>query len=196
MRACVFSLFLVSRVLGLNVGLTPVGRRDALGAAALGGASVLAPSAVRAETALPPAAPTVELKSGLSYQDFKVGSGSQPAQGQRVTIDYVMQTSGARYGSKIYSTRDAEVPFSFVLGDPNVIAGLNEAVGTMKAGGVRRVFVPAALRYTSVGKEAQQPIPPPDPTFGEYQRWKNIYANPNRPYQPDLILDVKLFGRK
>ena len=31
---------------------------------------------------------------------------------------------------------------------------------------------------------------------GEYQRFKNIYCNPNRPYQPDLVLDVRLFGRK
>lgn len=76
-----------------------------------------------------------------------------------------------------------------------VIAGLSEAVASMRGGGVRRVYVPAKLGYTSVGREAQQPIPPPNPSFAEYQRWKNLYANPNRPYQPDLVLDVKLFGR-
>ncbi len=89
-----------------------------------------------------------------------------------------------------------QAPFSFVLGDPSVIAGLNEAVATMKGGGVRRVYVPASLGYTSLAAESQQPIPPPETAFGEYQRWKNIYANPRRPYQPDLVLDVKLFGRK
>ncbi|KAH8072031.1 transferase [Aureococcus anophagefferens] len=125
----------------------------------------------------PPSEPeTVALASGLSYQDFKVGPGPAPAKGQRVTVDYA--------------------PFSFVLGDPSVIAGLNEAVATMKGGGVRRVYVPASLGYTSLAAESQQPIPPPETAFGEYQRWKNIYANPRRPYQPDLVLDVKLFGRK
>ena len=176
-----------------------VDRRQAL--RALTAASGAAPLAARAAAAPPSSEPeTVALASGLSYQDFKVGPGSAPAKGQRVTVDYVMSTTGARYGAKIYSTKDADEgrgrPFSFVLGDPSVIAGLNEAVATMKGGGVRRVYVPASLGYTSLAAESQQPIPPPETAFGEYQRWKNIYANPRRPYQPDLVLDVKLFGRK
>ena len=172
-----------------------VDRRHAL--RALTAASGAAPLAARAAAAPPSSEPeTVALASGLSYQDFKVGPGSAPAKGQRVTVDYVMSTTGARYGAKIYSTKSAEAPFSFVLGDPSVIAGLNEAVATMKGGGVRRVYVPASLGYTSLAAESQQPIPPPETAFGEYQRWKNIYANPRRPYQPDLVLDVKLFGRK
>ena len=31
---------------------------------------------------------------------------------------------------------------------------------------------------------------------GAFQRFKNIYCNANRPYQPDLVLDVKLFGKR
>lgn len=132
--------------------------------------------------------PTIEAPSGLRYQDFKVGSGSQPQLGQRVTIDYVMQTSGARYGSKIDSTKDRNEPFSFTLGkDENVIQGLQEAVMTMKAGGVRRAYIPQNLGYVNPEKT---PIPP---TFAEYQRFKNIYQNPNRPYQPELVMDIKLF---
>ena len=131
--------------------------------------------------------------SGLRYQDFKVGTGSTPRQGQRVTIDYVLQTTGARYGSKIDSTKDRNEPFSFTLGDDDVIKGLQEAVATMKGGGLRRIYVPQSLGYTSQAKELQRPIPP---GFAEYQRWKNIYANPNRPYQPDLVIDVKLFKFK
>ena len=34
------------------------------------------------------------------------------------------------------------------------------------------------------------------PGAGEFQRFKNIYCNANRPYQPDLVLDVKLFGKR
>ena len=41
--------------------------------------------------------------SGLQYADVKKGSGSaSPTDGQNVSIDYVMSTTGARYGSKIY----------------------------------------------------------------------------------------------
>ena len=175
----------------------PVARRRALGGLGAAVATAWAPVRGWCEATPPSSDPeTITLKSGLKYQDFKVGAGSAPSKGQRVTIDYVMQTSGARYGSKIYSTKEAEQPFSFILGDPAVIMGLNEAVSGMRAGGVRRVYVPADLGYTSVGAEKQQPIPPPQEFFGEYQRWKNIYANPRRPYQPELILDVKLFGRK
>mmetsp|Transcript_99549 Transcript_99549/g.310732 ORF Transcript_99549/g.310732 Transcript_99549/m.310732 type:complete len:196 (+) Transcript_99549:65-652(+) len=128
---------------------------------AKGGASVAEPA-------------TVTTASGLKYQDFRDGTGDPPKPGTRVTIDYVMMTTGARYGNKIDSTKDREVPYSFVLGDPAVITGLSEAVGTMRPGGIRRVIIPATLGYTDVTK---QPVPP----------------NPSR-YQPDLVFDVKLFS--
>ena len=34
--------------------------------------------------------------------------------------------------------------------------------------------------------------PPPDEAFGTYQRFKNVFCNANRPYQPELVFDVKL----
>lgn len=99
-------------------GLRLVDRRGALHTAGAAPAALLCVAPRVARAAAEP--PTVTLPSGLSFQDFTVGTGAQPAAGARVTIDYVMQTSGARYGSKIYSTRDAEAPFSFALGDPSV----------------------------------------------------------------------------
>merc|ERR1719235_2123110 len=128
--------------------------------------------------------------TGLQFYDFKVGSGECPRPGTRVTIDYVMSTTGARNGAKIDSTKDHDGPYSFSLGDASVIAGLQEAVSSMRAGGVRRVIIPQALGYTD-GKK--QPVPP---GFGEFQRFRNISLNPNRVYQPDLVLDVKLFTFK
>mmetsp|Transcript_39897 Transcript_39897/g.87083 ORF Transcript_39897/g.87083 Transcript_39897/m.87083 type:complete len:232 (+) Transcript_39897:50-745(+) len=130
---------------------------------------------------------TVRTPSGLQYEDIRVGTGEFPQPGTKVTVDYVMQTTGARYGSKIDSTKDREAPFSFVLGDKKVIEGLQEAVLTMKAGGIRRVFIPEKLGYTD---DSKQPVPP---GFGEFQRFKNIYLNPNRAYKPDLVFDLKLF---
>jgi hypothetical protein len=95
--------------------------------------------------------------SDLQYADAKVGTGQPVAQkGSSVTIDYVMSTTGARYGSKIYSTADKGSPYKFNLGDGTTIAGLQEAiaggpgVNPMQPGGIRRVIIPSKLAYESL----------------------------------------------
>lgn len=40
------------------------------------------------------------------------------------------------------------------------------------------------------------PIPPKDAPDGAYQRWYQFYCNPRIPYQPDLVLDIKLYGKR
>ena len=40
------------------------------------------------------------------------------------------------------------------------------------------------------------PIPPKDGPDGAYQRWYQFYCNPRIPYQPDLVLDIKLYGKR
>uniref|UniRef100_A0A7S2I6Z6 peptidylprolyl isomerase n=1 Tax=Helicotheca tamesis TaxID=374047 RepID=A0A7S2I6Z6_9STRA len=153
--------------------------------------------------------------SGLQWADAKVGSGSPPQPGQPTAIDYVMSTTGARYGTKIDSTTDRGAPYRWTLGDGTTIAGLEQAVlggggvPPMLPGGIRRVVIPSKLGYESLarpipGMQFQDceegrgvgPIPPTDVAFAEYQRFKNIYCNANRPYQPDLVLDVKLYGKR
>ena len=58
-------------------------------------ASVLRPSpAPAAELVFKDAGP-----EGFQYADSKLGSGSPPVAGQRVAIDYVMSTTGARGSS-------------------------------------------------------------------------------------------------
>eukprot|EP00434_Breviolum_minutum_P015833 symbB.v1.2.013948.t2/scaffold1003.1/size206925/8 len=128
-----------------------------------------------------------ELPSGLKYADVRLGTGASPKDGTKVTIDYVMMTTGARYGNKIDSTKDREAPYSFVVGDESIIKGLSEAVASMREGGIRRIVIPQRLGFTD---ESKQPVPP---NFAEFQRFRNIYLNPNRVYQPDLVMDVKLF---
>jgi FKBP-type peptidyl-prolyl cis-trans isomerase FkpA len=169
------------------------------------------------------AAPALEFStagSGLQWADAKVGTGQPLTSGQRVAIDYVMSTSGARYGSKIDSTVDRNAPYAWILGDGSTIAGLEQAVAgsndgvpPMLPGGVRRVIIPSSLAYADLAKPNKNslqmqdcstgrgPIPPrevKDGDMGEgaFQRFKNIYCNANKPYQPDLVLDVKLFGKR
>ena len=67
-------------------------------------------------------------RNGLEYADAKVGSGSPFKAGQRVAVDYVMSTTGARYGSKIDATKDRNEPYSWVLGDGSTIVGLEQAI--------------------------------------------------------------------
>jgi FKBP-type peptidyl-prolyl cis-trans isomerase len=40
------------------------------------------------------------------------------------------------------------------------------------------------------------PIPPKEAADGAYQRWYQFYCNPRIPYQPDLVLDIKLYGKR
>lgn len=169
----------------------------------------------------PPDLEFVEVPSGLQYADAKLGSGDPiVSKGSTITIDYVMSTTGARYGSKIYATADTNNPYRFQLGDGSTIPGLETAIAggdgvePMKPGGIRRVIIPSKLAYASLaqplggsglqyencqeGKGGVGPIPPTgEGNVSEYyQRFKNIYCNANRPYQPDLVMDVKLYGKR
>ena len=148
----------------------------------------------------------VKSPGGVEYAELKAGTGAAPRVGQRATIDYMMTRRG---GAKIYSSVDSKQPFSYVIGDGTVIEGLEQAVlGSegmlpLLPGGVRRVIVPQARGYgvklasweTAVREVG--PIPPEfvwtDPQgdkVNSYARFKNIYLNPNRIDQPDLLLDV------
>ena len=49
--------------------------------------------------------------SGLQWADAKVGTGTPLREGSKVAIDYIMSTTGARYGSKIDSTVDRNEPY-------------------------------------------------------------------------------------
>lgn len=52
-----------------------------------------------------------------------------------------------------------------------------------------------STRFVQEGK-GPGPIPPASESLGAFQRFKNIYCNANRPYQPDLVLDIKLYGKR
>lgn len=166
----------------------------------------------------PPDLKFIDAPSGLKYADAKIGSGEPiSSKGASVTIDYVMSTTGARYGTKIYATADTNNPYRFKLGDKSTIEGLEIAIAggdgvePMRPGGIRRVVIPSKMAYESLAQPLKglqyqdcregQGVGPVPPT-GEgnvaeyYQRFKNIYCNANRPYQPDLVMDVKLYGKR
>lgn len=84
--------------------------------------------------------------SGLKYEDVVVGTGASPKNGQRVTVHY---TGTFTDGKKFDSSRDRGQPFTFVIGNGNVIKGWDEGVLTMKVGGKRNLEIPPALGYGS-----------------------------------------------
>ena len=96
--------------------------------------------------------PTVTA-SGLKYQDEVVGTGDSPKTGQRVTVHY---TGTLTNGTKFDSSLDRGQPFTFTIGMGQVIKGWDEGVATMKVGGKRILYIPAALGY---GSRANGPIP-------------------------------------
>jgi FKBP-type peptidyl-prolyl cis-trans isomerase len=178
-------------------------RRAAVTAALTAAAiSFTDPRPTAAELAFTTAGP-----EGFQFADAKLGTGSAFQKGQRVAIDYVMSTTGARYGSKIDSTQDRQAPYAWTLGDGSTIAGLElailggDGVPPMLPGGVRRVIIPSNpksnLAYSDLAipnKNSLQfevcvgkgPIPPNEPQkggdmgAGEFQRFKNIVRSKAR----------------
>lgn len=148
-------------------------------------------------------------KSGLQWADAKIGSGQILNNGSSASIDYALSTTGARYGAKIYSNSNSGAPYRWTIGDGTTIKGIEEAIigsdeiPPMKPGGIRRLIIPPSLAYQSLanvsegcGVNGLGPVPPPSEAFEEFQRFKNIYCNPSRMYQPDVVMDIKLYGKR
>jgi peptidylprolyl isomerase len=93
--------------------------------------------------------------SGLQYQDIRPGTGASPQKGQSVTVQY---TGWLTDGTKFDSSRDRNKPFTFRIGQGQVIKGWDEGVATMKVGGVRKLVIPPELAYGARG--AGGVIPP------------------------------------
>lgn len=98
---------------------------------------------------LSPSLKVVTTKSGLKYQDMKVGTGRSPKRGDTVWVEYVGFTEdGQKFDSSLDPSR---TPFAFRLGAGEVIRGWEEGVLTMKVSGIRRLVVPPHLGYGSQG---------------------------------------------
>lgn len=97
----------------------------------------------------------VTTASGLKYIDVLVGKGASPVKGKQVTVHY---TGTLENGKKFDSSVDRNQPFKFMIGVGQVIPGWDEGVMSMKAGGKRKLIIPAKLGYGTAG--AGGVIPP------------------------------------
>ena len=105
------------------------------------------------------AAGEVTTPSGLRIIDVKPGTGPVPHAGQTVTVNYTgwLFVDGKK-GKKFDSSLDRGEPFSFTLGQGQVIKGWDEGLATMHVGGKRTLIIPPDLGYGASG--AGGVIPP------------------------------------
>jgi peptidylprolyl isomerase len=136
-------------------------------------ALIVASIAATGNASAQPATKPMTTSSGLQIVDTKPGTGPSPRAGQTVTVHYTgwLYVNGAK-GSKFDSSVDRNEPFSFPVGQGQVIRGWDEGVGSMKVGGKRTLIIPPALGYGARGAGG---VIPPNAT---------------------LIFDVELLGVK
>ena len=113
-------------------------------------------------------------KSGLRYEDHKIGDGDVATPGKNVEVHYTgwLDAGDGKKGAKFDSSVDRGRPFGFPLGAGRVIRGWDEGVAGMKVGGKRTLYIPSNLGYGARG--AGRAIPP----------------------NADLIFDVEVLGVK
>ncbi|MBA2506043.1 MAG: FKBP-type peptidyl-prolyl cis-trans isomerase [Thermoleophilaceae bacterium] len=128
-----------------------------------GDETTAAPAApTETEAAATPDKPKVEKGEGkpptkLETEDLKKGTGAEAKDGDELTMQYV----GVLFddGKEFDSSYKAGQPFEFTLGEGMVIKGWDEGIKGMKAGGQRKLIIPADLAY---GAEGSPPDIPPD----------------------------------
>lgn len=92
--------------------------------------------------------------SGLKYVITKQGNGKQAVNGKKATLHY---TGKLLNGTKFDSSLDRNQPFSFVVGEKQVIPGWDEGISLLKEGSKATFFIPANIGY---GNQQAGPIPP------------------------------------
>jgi len=93
--------------------------------------------------------------SGLSYIDLRTGSGRAAAKGDTIKVIY---TGWLKDGTEFDKSEDLEIPFSFKLGEGEVIKGWDEGIVGMTKGGKRKLIIPPDLGYGAEG--SGEKIPP------------------------------------
>ncbi len=117
----------------------------------------------KAGPAAPPTVTTAPatLAGGLQCIDLKVGSGPAAQIGTALSVQYTgwLEKSGKKFDSSFDHHAQA---FDVLLGQKQVIKGLEQGLTGIKAGGIRRIIIPPALAY---GDQGQPPTIPAKATL-------------------------------
>jgi peptidylprolyl isomerase len=88
-----------------------------------------------------------KMAAELEYREIKEGTGRTPRIGQTCVVHYTgwlwRNSKGRKFDSSWFSGK----PFSFRIGQHEVIEGLDQGVATMRVGGKRELLIPAELAY-------------------------------------------------
>jgi peptidylprolyl isomerase len=85
----------------------------------------------------------------LELEDLAVGDGDEAVAGQKVDVHYVGVAWST--GEQFDASWDRGDPFSFGLGEGQVIKGWDQGIAGMKVGGRRRLTIPPGLAYGERG---------------------------------------------
>lgn len=145
--APLFALMVSIALSGCAATSTPLADRA-------GSASTSAASAAPAEAARPATPEMVTTRSGLQYQDLRVGDGALAESGMEALIQY---NGWLTDGRKFDSSYDRGQPTRLFIGRGETIRALDEGLLGMRVGGRRKLIVPPALGF---GHTGAQNVPP------------------------------------
>ncbi len=98
-------------------------------------------------------------ESGLYYILHEAGAGAAPQAGQQATVNYTgMDLKGEKFDSNVDPQFQHVQPFTFAVGQRQVIKGWDEAALLLKKGGKATFILPSHLAYGPRGSGAK--IPP------------------------------------
>lgn len=103
-----------------------------------------------------PSTPAVSSPAALTKTDLAIGTGAEAVKGKRATVQYTLWLYSST-ATDFKGTRMEGSSFAYTVGSADVIAGFDQGVTGMKAGGKRVILIPASLGYGSAGRN---PIPP------------------------------------
>ncbi len=91
-------------------------------------------------------------QSGL-FGDVQVGTGAELTAGKKAAVYYKGWLTDGKLFDQSRAGSDGKIqPFTFTLGDHQVIVGWEQALAGMKVGGSRLVIVPPAVGYGASGQ--------------------------------------------
>ena len=97
--------------------------------------------------------------SGLFYKIETVGTGTNPSQGQNVSVHY----EGSLLDGTVFdSSYKRNAPIDFTLGEGQVIKGWDEGIALLSKGAKATFIIPSDLGYGSAGAGG---VIPPDATL-------------------------------
>jgi peptidylprolyl isomerase len=122
-------------------------------------ASVKTPTSGPLSTEPKVTVPTGPAPKKLETKELIKGTGAEAKAGDKITVNYV----GVLYkgGKEFNASWEVKEPFSFTLGEGQVIKGWDQGIPGMKVGGRRELIIPAELAYGASGSGSK--IPPNSP---------------------------------